>query len=403
MRIAWYSNAPWVPGGYGVQTDIVSRRLRDDGHDVAIACNYGLAGAPMDYNGIKLLGHGSKQSSEDLAPVQMAWWMSRQPADRGIGITLYDVWPLRDNAWSEIPLASWTPIDHGSVTPGVAAFFSQQSNLRIPIAMSEFGRQKLIDSGVPENMVLYAPHSFEKSVYRPIDNPKIRKEIGVPEDAHLTTIVAMNKGLLPIRKCFPEMLAAWAIFAKKNKDAFLYIHTELFGLGDGMNIPRYLQMIDAPSDRIKFVDQFTFRNFLPQEYLARVYSGTDVLLSTSRGEGFGVPVIEAQACGAPVIVTDFTAQTELAGPGWKVDGNLEWDELQQGWWKVPSVSGIIDALENSYSVKSSDKKQAALRKKAVEFASQYEADSVHKKFWHPIINRLEAEVKDLKIEYKFKD
>jgi glycosyltransferase involved in cell wall biosynthesis len=198
------------------------------------------------------------------------------------------------------------------------------------------------------------------------------------------------------------MLSAWSKFAEDREDAYLYIHTEIFGLAEGVNIPRYLQMIGAPDERIIFVDQFSYRQGLPQEYLAKVYSETDVFLSTSRGEGFGVPVIEAQACGAPVIVTDFTAQTELAGPGWLVSAKMEWDEFQQGWWGVPNIDEIVSALKASYDLKSSGKKNSKVRADAIKFVAEYEADAVYKNYWLPIVARLEQEIKGITFDFKFK-
>lgn len=268
--------------------------------------------------------------------------------------------------------------------------------------MSKFGHQRMLDAGMPESIVMYAPHAFDGTKYRPTQSD-IREKLEIPKDAHLTTIVAANKGLVPIRKCFPEMLSAWARFAETRDDAYLYIHTEIFGLIEGVNIPRYLQMIGAPDDRVVFVDQFLYRQGMPQEYLAKVYSETDVLLATSRGEGFGVPVIEAQACGAPVIVTDFTAQTELVGPGWMVSAQREWDEPQQGWWGVPNIDEIVASLEASYSAKSSAKKQAKLRSDAIKFASQYEVDRVYAEYWKDIIARLEQEVKGMSFGFNFKE
>jgi glycosyltransferase involved in cell wall biosynthesis len=355
----------------------------------------------MDYNGVKVMQQGSDATGQDLSPLQVAWWISRKPEENGVGIMLYDVWPLKNPAWLEVPIAAWTPIDHANVTPGVAEFFSRTGMPRWPIAMSKFGKQAMLEAGIPEDIVMYSPHAFDGKKYFPKKSSD-RKALGVPEDAHLTSIVAANKGLLPIRKCFPEMLSAWSKFAETREDAYLYIHSEVFGISEGVNIPRYLQMIGAPTERIVFVDQFSYRQGIPQENLAGIYSQSDVLLATSRGEGFGVPVIEAQACGTPVIVTDFSAQTELVGPGWMVKATREWDELQQGWWGVPDVDEITAALEESYKIKSSPEENSKIRSAAINFARQYEADTVYKEYWLSIISRLEQEVSGIKLEFNFK-
>jgi glycosyltransferase involved in cell wall biosynthesis len=221
----------------------------------------------------------------------------------------------------------------------------------------------------------------------------MRKEMNVPDDAHLTMINSANKGTTPVRKCWAEMLLAWAQFAKKHDDAYLYIHTEAFGLAQGVRIERLLEAVKAPIDRVRIVPQFEYRQGISADVVAKLYSASDVLLMTSRGEGFGIPTIESQACATPVIVSNWTAQPELCGVGWKVDGQPEWDELQTGWWLVPNVQEITDALEQSYNLKQDTEKMATAKVQAVEFAKAYDTRTVFAEHWTPILSQLEQELR----------
>jgi hypothetical protein len=96
-------------------------------------------------------------------------------------------------------------------------------------------------------------------------------------------------------------------------------------------------------------------------------------------------VLEAQACGAKVITTNWTAQPELTGVGWSVEGQLEWDEFQGAFWKVPNVALIVEALEQAYAERDNEE----LKKAAVDFASAYATERVYNEHWKPIIARLE--------------
>jgi Glycosyltransferase len=62
--------------------------------------------------------------------------------------------------------------------------------------------------------------------------------------------------------------------------------------------------------RSRFRPEFPYvyyRKGLTDEELARIYSGSDVFLFTSRAESFGLPPLEAMACGAAVVSTDARA------------------------------------------------------------------------------------------------
>lgn len=390
MRIGWTSNAPWSPTGYGMQTNEIVPRLAKDGHKVAIMANYGLAGTTLEWNGVPVMQQGMDAYSNDLTPAQIAWWLAQEPQVPGMAVTLYDVWVYKSPQWDDLPIASWTPVDHSVVPAEVKAWFDRRGKGKWAIAMSRFGEHELLKAGISRENLFYAPHSFNEEIFKPTESA-IRKDLNIPEDAHLTMINSANKGITPIRKCFPEMLLAWSTFAKSHPNAYLYLHTDFFGLANGVKLERLLQAVDAPADRVRIVPQFEFRQGLSAEVLARLYTAADVLLMTSRGEGFGVPAIEAQACGTPVIVTNWTAQPELVGAGWKIDGQPEWDEMQTGWWMVPEVKQIIAALEESYEMKSTEQaKQAS--DTAVQFASAYTTNKVYAEYWQPILKELEQRI-----------
>ena len=52
---------------------------------------------------------------------------------------------------------------------------------------------------------------------------------------------------------------------------------------------------------------------MPQDELVELYRGAACLLQTSRYEGFGLPVLEAMACGTPVVAVDEPALREVGG------------------------------------------------------------------------------------------
>ena len=91
-------------------------------------------------------------------------------------------------------------------------------------------------------------------------------------------------------------------------------------------------------------------------------------------------------CGTPVIVTDFAAQPELVGAGWKVPGQALYDASQEASQVIPSIPAIIQALEDSYAQRGSEKNRRA----AIAKGREYDCDRVFAEYWQPILTRLEG-------------
>lgn len=326
--------------------------------------------------------------SNDVVPAYGHAWAASNPGLAPLVITLYDVWIYSGKQWDTLPqIASWVPVDHFPVPPDVLRFLKRENVT--PIAMSRFGEEMLTDAGVD---CLYAPHGIDTSVFKPTthmtgrDGQSItgREFMGVTDDQFVVGMVSANKGGKgsPNRKSFPEAFLAFGMFAKQYPDAVLYVHTERDGNMGGINLVTLAKACGIPSDQIRFVDPFVWRMGITDDHLAAIYSGMNVLLQPSMGEGFGIPLVEAGACGVPAIVSNATAQPELLGDGWLVDGQPWWDAAQSAWLVTPKVEGILRGLVEAYE------RPRGPSVKAIEFAAQYDADFVFDQHWRPILEAL---------------
>jgi glycosyltransferase involved in cell wall biosynthesis len=313
-------------------------------------------------------------------------------------IPLLDLWSLINPLLKDFNVAAWCPVDHFPVPPGVLRFFERTE--AVPLAMSRFGERQLTGMGLDP---VYVPLSVDTRVYKPtpsLSHPAhgdlpARTLMGVPEDAFVVGMVAMNKDAND-RKGFNEAFASFGAFWREHNDAVLYCHSDWKGMGTSFDLKELATHCGIPPHAIVFPDTYAYQTGFTSEMMAAAYTGMDVLLAPSHGEGFCVPLIEAQACGTPVIVTDFSAQPELMldrVTGWKVLGQQQWDPAQHAFYIVPFINDIVRALEASYRAD-----RAAMAPAAVAFASQYDTEVVFDQCWRPFIASLEAGPEPLELD-----
>ena len=380
-RIVWASNAPFVATGYGEQTQQAVRRIKADGHEIAIAANYGLEGSVMDWEGITIYPRGLDVYSNDVIPAY-AMDFGRPTGQQAAVITLFDAWVFKGNGWDVLDrVASWVPIDHFPAPAPVLQWLARPNVTSI--AMSKFGKDAIESAGIE---TLYVPHAIDTNIFKATELVEgsdgavpARQWMGVPEDAYCITMVSANKGSID-RKGFAEAFLAAGMFMQDHADVWLYLHTEPSPAMSGLDLRALLTATGVPADRVAYADNYSYRMGIPKEALAAIYTASDVLLQPSRGEGFGIPSLESQATGTPVIVSNATAQPELVGDGWLVDVQPAWDAPQGCWFFTPLVPSIVDALGEAYA-------RGRIRSdKAREFALQYDADLVYDKYWRPALD-----------------
>jgi glycosyltransferase involved in cell wall biosynthesis len=384
MKILWHSNSPMVPTGYGNQTALFAPRLRDAGYEVALSAFYGLEGAPIMWENIPVFPSlGGEFGNQYIAGHAAAFFGGDPKA--GIVMTLMDVLALSTDVYKGLNTVCWTPVDHEPATPTQKHFFSETPS--IPIAMSRYGQDQL-----SEFNPYYVPHGIDTDVFMPLNKKAVRAEVGIGEDEFIVGMVAANKGN-PSRKCFVEALSAFARLRAKHENVTLYLHTEISGsVSGGIPIGEVLNALGVPPAAVARADQYRLLfSPYPAREMAAIYSSFDVLLAPSAGEGFGIPLAEAQACGVPVITTDFSASKEVVGSGWHVGGQKMWTG-QRSWQMTPNVDEISEALEECYNLDS--KQRGAYRRRAREHAMQYDLAHVTNEHMIPALEDIEAKLAD---------
>ena len=296
-----------------------------------------------------------------------------------MAITLVDAWVYHPENWPPfVNWVPWFPVDGAPVPKEVLRAVAKAHDR---IVYSKFALEQVNNSGLSAH---YVPHGIDTNAIRPMPQMDARKRLGMPADAFIIGIVAANKGYPP-RKSWPEMFEAFAKLRTKHNDAILFAHTNPTTQHGGVNLFEIAEQngLRLGTD-VFFPNQYQLvMGGLNDDGMSDLYSAMDVHLLASRGEGFGIPIVEAQACGCPVIVGDWTSMPELVFAGWKIpmsDARPEWSPLG-GYQFAPRVGAIVDALEAAYTVRGNDE----YRKRARAGAVKYDADVVFERYWLPVL------------------
>jgi len=145
----------------------------------------------------------------------------------------------------------------------------------------------------------YIPHGVDVNVYRPGDQRAARKALNLPDDRFIIGSVATNKGF-PSRKCLAEQVVAFKRFKDRYKatDALLYLHCLKTTAHGGIDLIALLEDLGlAEGEDVIFSNAYTYTLGWSEERMVQLYQSFDFLTECSMGEGFGLPILEAQACG----------------------------------------------------------------------------------------------------------
>lgn len=354
---------------------------------------YGLQGGVHEVDGIRIYPVAQDPYGNDIIGAHSHHWRA------DVVISLIDVWVMRDTAKNVAPAlwCPWLPIDHDPVP---VAVLKSLEGAHLPLTYAKWGHRMLSEAGI-ENV--YIPHGIEPDVFRVLpDQDKVREfkaKITKSDNGHLTIMVAANKGF-PDRKAFQVQLRAWAEFAADKPDAWLYIHTEPTRIYGGPDLYELARLLGIQK-RVLWPDRYEYFLGMAPEKLALLYNAADIYLGAAMSEGFGIPIIEAQACGIPAIVTNFSAMPELVRWGRAVDPIDRVLTPMNSWQAWPDVNGIREALDEFYDfwewndrIWPIDQRQEISR----QIHDEYGWDSIVRDDWLPLLDRLIVDLANRGIE-----
>jgi glycosyltransferase involved in cell wall biosynthesis len=346
---------------------------------VAVAAFWGLHGSPLRW-GETMVYPGSTEDmwAQDVVPGHYR----HHQAD--LLITLMDAWVLNPDllAGQGMNIAHWMPVDCNPLSVMDVKVLNEGTGR--PVAMSRHGQRMLADAGYSP---LFVPHGVDSAVFVPLSQEareSQRAALGF-DGRFVIGINAANQD--PFRKSFGEQFEAFAVFAARHPEALLLVHSRA-QTRQGTDLVQLIEVLGIPEGQIRLGDQYLVAAGLAgQGDLASWYGCLDLLSNCSYGEGFGLPVLEAQSCGTPVVVTDCTAMTELCGSGWLVEGSQWFNRAHGAWWARPSVPAITEAYEEAFALWQAGG-LGPYREKARAFALQYDADRVLEEYWRPVLEEL---------------
>ncbi len=346
--------------------------------------------SPLKIKGVDVYGAGDDPMCEDVAYP----YYNKLNAD--MLITIKEPWnfnTIHKEAFNYVPMAI---IDHTPVSPHLTSRLSTAFKV---IAISRFGQRELRSKGIEST---YIPHGAE-DIYEPLHDHKdeCAKLWYMDPDAFKIGIVAMNRA----RKMLPRMLRGIRRFIDNNPDMKIQVvfwgsimgmpsAYKPHGVGDtGTNLIQEVFELKL-NDVIRWPDNETIKEGIPERQpgiewdMVTLYNSMDVLLHCTGGEGFGLPLIEAQRCGVPVITTDYAAGPENVGAGLTVPAPDYMIVNSVGTrYALPDIDAMADALTR---IANAD--PAKLARKAVRFTERYRWDNIMKKHVAPFIDDCELEL-----------
>jgi glycosyltransferase involved in cell wall biosynthesis len=191
-----------------------------------------------------------------------------------------------------------------------AAFFRRAirraaKNAAVLVCVSNVTAERLAANCPVRAPVIVAPHGVDHARFSPIEpspgaDDAALREVGVPAGRPFVAFI----GTLEPRKGVASLVGAFDALATSRRDLMLVLAGQTgWGMAD----------TERALAAARHGDRIVRTGYLPDAAVPALLRRAAVVAYPALEEGFGLPALEALACGAPLVTTEGTAMAELAG------------------------------------------------------------------------------------------
>jgi|KBSSwiStaDraftv2_1062776.scaffolds.fasta_scaffold41791_3 glycosyltransferase involved in cell wall biosynthesis len=202
------------------------------------------------------------------------------------------------------------------------------------ITVSESAKRDIVRLYGSQAERIHVVHEAAAPSFRPVHDPalldRVRQRYGLAERFILYV------GTIEPRKNLPKLIEG---FASRRKSGQLPHQLVCAGPYGWLS-----RDIEDLIDRLEIDDAVRFTGYVPFDDLAALYSLAEMFVFPSLYEGFGLPVIEAMACGTPVVTGKVAALAEVGGGAVEQVARLDADSLGDAMVRLADDRGRRETL-----------------------------------------------------------
>jgi glycosyltransferase involved in cell wall biosynthesis len=370
IKVLYYGDGPMCHTGFGIVAKNILNGLFDTGKYEFHCLSINYHGEPHREGHLNCWATQRDPRGRDLFPQLL----EKINPDILFTINDYDALTFvpqdltayRQKSGKQIKWVSYMPVDGRPVYPEYVEMVKR--HIDFPVLYTQYGLDafQAVD---PQFEVPYVYHGMDRKVFYKIKRElrtKLRKEANIHNK-----FVVLAAGVNQIRKQFNLVIQSFAAFAQDKKDVLLYLHTQPY-MPYGWDLIRLINLYGI-RDKVVFTKGLDGPLGIEYEDMRTMYSIADMYLHLACGEGFGLNLIEAAACGVPVMYHDATAPAEfMKGHGYPIptDHHYIFPFHDRSLIRpIPNIAKTVDALnlfyENRTLLKEYQKKSTDLAKKKV--------------------------------------